>query len=35
LDIINDGWADTLRNSGGINNGIPVLVWLMLGWLDG
>ena len=27
--------TDTLGNSEGINDGIPVLVGLMLGWLDG
>ena len=30
-----DGWADTLGDSDGINDGIPMLVELMLGWLDG
>ena len=31
---IDDGWADTLGDSDGISDGIPVLEGLMLGWLD-
>ena len=31
IDNDDDGWADTLGDSDGIDNGIPVLVGLMLG----
>ena len=34
-DSMEDGWADTLGDSDGINVGTPVLVGLVLGWLDG
>ena len=33
--VINNGWADTLGNSTGNNDEVPVLVGLMLGWMDG
>ena len=35
MDGIDNDWADTLGNSDGIDDGIPVLVGLMLGWMDG
>jgi hypothetical protein len=40
LDIIDDdkndnGWADMLVDSNCIDDGIPVLVGLTIGWLDG
>ncbi len=30
-----DGWADALGDSNGIDEGTPVLVGLVLGWIDG
>ena len=34
-DGMEDGTADTLGDSDGIDVGTPVLVGLVLGWLDG
>ncbi len=35
LEGMEDGWADALGDSDGIDEGTSVLVGLVLGWLDG
>ncbi len=35
LKGMEDCWSDALGDSNGINEGTPVLVGLILGWLDG